>query len=106
MGLEIPPGLQIRGSKFRSSSSKFRELELQNFTARSRLYRSQILQVNTRWKALAEIYTIHSFAPFPNLNFFVKNRQTFFAIELMNLINSIAKESNFAFFFCEFLMNF
>ena len=29
----------------------------------SRLYRSQILQVNTRWKALAEIYTIHSFAP-------------------------------------------
>ena len=29
-----------------------------------RLYRSQILEVNTRWKALAEIYTIHSFAPF------------------------------------------
>ena len=57
-------GLQIRGSKFRSSSSKFRELELQNFTARSQLYRSQILQVNTRWKALAEIYTMHYFAPF------------------------------------------
>merc|ERR1711924_526198 len=64
MGLEIPPGLQIRGSKFRSSSSKFRELELQNFTARSRLYRSHILQVNTCWKAFAEIYTLHSFAPF------------------------------------------
>ena len=30
--------------------------------ARSRLYRSQILQVNTRWKALAEIYKMHSFA--------------------------------------------
>ena len=30
--------------------------------ARSRLYRSQILQVNMRWKALAEIYTMHSFA--------------------------------------------
>ena len=30
--------------------------------ARSRLYRSQILQVNTHVKALAEIYTIHSFA--------------------------------------------
>ena len=33
--------------------------------ARSRLYRSQILQVNTRWnrdwKVLAEIYTMHSF---------------------------------------------
>ena len=33
-------------------------------TVRSRLYRSQILQVNIRWKALAEIYTMHSFAPF------------------------------------------
>ena len=30
---------------------------------------------------LAEIYTMHSFAPFSNLNFFVKNRQIFFAIE-------------------------
>ena len=34
------------------------------YKARSRLYRSQILQVNARWKALAEIYTMHSFAPF------------------------------------------
>ena len=49
---------------------------------------------------------MHSFAPFSNLNFFVKNRQNVFAIELMNFINSIAKNSNFAFFFCEFLMNF
>ena len=31
--------------------------------ALSRLYRSQILQVNTCWKALAEIYTMLSFAP-------------------------------------------
>jgi hypothetical protein len=79
-----------------------------------------------RWKALAEIYTMHyfapfwnripktrktfapfwnripkneenhggekilvqsweKFAPFSNLNFFVKNRQNFFAIELMNI---------------------
>ena len=30
--------------------------------ARSRLYRSQILQGNMRLKALAEIYTMHSFA--------------------------------------------
>ena len=36
------------------------------YKARSRLYRSQILQVNTRWKALAEIYTMHSFAPLWN----------------------------------------
>ena len=43
--------------------------------ARSRLYRRRFLQVNTRWKALAEIYTMHSFAPFSNLNYFVKNRQ-------------------------------
>ena len=40
-------------------------------TVRSRLYRGQILQVNTRWKALVEIYTMHSFAPFSSLNFFV-----------------------------------
>ena len=53
--------------------------------ARSRLYRRRFLQVNTRWKALAEIYTMHSFAPFSNLNFFVKNRQFFFATELMNI---------------------
>ena len=45
--------------------------------ARSRLYRRRFLQVNTRWKALAEIYTMHSFAPFSNLNFFVKNREKF-----------------------------
>ena len=43
------------------------------YRARSRLYRSQILQVNTRWKALAEIYTMHSFAPLSNLKIFVKN---------------------------------
>ena len=30
--------------------------------ARSRLYRTQILQVNMRVKTLAEIYTMHSFA--------------------------------------------
>ena len=53
--------------------------------ARSRLYRRRFLQVNTRWKALAEIYTMHSFAPFSNLKIFVKNRQNFFAIELMNI---------------------
>ena len=42
-------------------------------TARYRLYRSQILQQNMRWKALAEIYTMHSFAPVSNLKFFVQN---------------------------------
>ena len=49
---------------------------LQNFAnfwrARSRLYRSQILLVNMRWKALAEIYTMHSFAQLCNLIFLSK----------------------------------
>ena len=39
--------------------------------ARSRLYRRRFLQVNTRWKALAEIYIMHSFAPISNLKIFV-----------------------------------
>ena len=37
--------------------------------ARYRLYQSQNLQENMRWKALAEIYTMHSFAPFSKLIF-------------------------------------
>ena len=45
--------------------------------ARSRLYRNKFLQINMRWKALAEIYTMHSFAPFSDLNFFVKNAESF-----------------------------
>ena len=47
-------------------------------TARYRLYRSQILQQNMRWKALAEIYTMHSFAPVSNLKIFVKICNFFF----------------------------
>ena len=37
--------------------------------ARSRLYRSQILQENMRLKALGKIYTMHSFAQLCNHNF-------------------------------------
>ena len=40
--------------------------------ARSRLYRSRFLQPNIRWKALAEIYKMHSFAPLSTFNFFPK----------------------------------
>ena len=40
--------------------------------ARSRLYRSEILQENMRLEALAEIYTVHSFAQLCNLNFLSK----------------------------------
>ena len=43
--------------------------------ARSRLYRSQILQVNTRWKALGEIYKIHMLLHRSELNISAKNRR-------------------------------
>ena len=45
---------------------------------RYRLYRSQLLQENMRWKTLAEIYTMHSFAPFANLNFLFEKLLKFF----------------------------
>ena len=45
--------------------------------ARSRLYRGQILQENMRLKALAEIYTMHSFAQLCNLIFLSKFCQKF-----------------------------
>ena len=38
----------------------------QLYRTRTRLYRSGSLQPNIRWKPLAEIYTIHSFAPLCN----------------------------------------
>ena len=43
------------------------------YRARSRLDRSQMLSVNMRLKALAEIYTMHFFAPFSSLKIFVQN---------------------------------
>ena len=51
----------VRGPRLRALAKLWR--------ARSRLYRSQLLQVNMRLKALAEIYTMHSFAQLCNLNF-------------------------------------
>ena len=53
--------------------------------ARSRLYRRRFLQVNTRWKALAEIYTMHSFAPFSNMKCFVNILRSIF-----NFANNLA----------------
>ena len=46
--------------------------------ARSRLYRSPILQVNMCLKALAEFYTMHPFAPFSNRIFFFAERLPIF----------------------------
>ena len=60
-------------------------------TARYRLYRSQILQQNMRWKALAEIYTMHSFAPVSNLKIFV------------NICKFLAKFARFLLILREFL---
>ena len=60
-----PPGADAADEVRSSGSDKL-------YRARSRLYRSQILQVNMRWKALVEIYTMHSFAQLCNLNFFSK----------------------------------
>ena len=60
-----------QASKQARSSSPSRRKEKREETQVSA---SQILQVNTRWKALAEIYTMHSFAPFSKLNFLFKNR--------------------------------
>ena len=58
------------GELSRTSTLRFRracdEIGRELYRARSRLYRSQILQLNMRLKALVEIYTMHSFAPFRN----------------------------------------
>ena len=43
---------------------------MRELDARYLLYRSQNLQENMRWKALAEIYTMYSFAPLSNLKIF------------------------------------
>ena len=48
----------FRPRRRRTASSRGGKL----YRARSRLYRNEILQVNMRLTALAEIYTMHSFA--------------------------------------------
>ena len=68
-------------SKFKFQFPRARTYEL--IRARSRRYRSQIWQVNTRWKALAEIYTKHSFSPFSMLNFMFEN--------LLNVFHNFAE---------------
>ena len=64
---------------------------LRNDRARSRLYRSHILQVNTRWKALAEIYTMHSFAPFWNPQSKIRRKNAKFDEGLEKNGNSIVQ---------------
>ena len=65
----------VANKRFEISKFKFKFPRARTYKfirARSRLYRSQMLQANTRWKALAEMYTMHSFAPFSNLKIFIK----------------------------------
>jgi len=57
-------------------------VKLQN--ARSRLYRSQSLQVNTRWKALAEIYKIYMLLHRTDLNISAKLRRFFCVFNIRN----------------------
>ena len=78
--------------------------------ARSLLYRRQILQENTRWKALDEIYKIYMLLHRADLNISETFRQTFFAFlgkPLQNLKLQIFEKniefwSEFDEFFSEF----
>ena len=62
----ILPGDTVLEARERLEQGLAKLGKLANFAnfwqARSRLYRNEILQVNMRSKALAEIYTMHSFA--------------------------------------------
>ena len=51
--------LSLRGYEMPMASEEETEEIIPNDRARSRLYRGQTLQENMRWKALAEIYTMH-----------------------------------------------
>ena len=75
------PGMNQYREASKETNEYWIEFSPKHRGARSRLYRRRFLQVNTGWKALAEIYTKHSFAPFFKLKISAKNRQHFFAIE-------------------------
>ena len=68
------------------------------FRARSRLYRRQILQVNTRWKALDEIYKIYTLSHLSNhkitklLHEIVCKKLTFFRV--LQIFARVLPESN------------
>ena len=71
------------------------------YRARSRLYRSRFLQVSMRLEALAEIYTIHSFA-------LLSNRNCLLTIAFLLQLPNCIKSANFFRNFAEFqnLLNF
>ena len=74
------------------------------YRARSLLYRRQILQVNIRWKALDEIYTIYMLLHRSDLNISKNFRQN-----VSHLLAKFAKFVIFEFFslsFAQILMKF
>ena len=80
-------GSQRREAKILESHLATQSCKLSS--VRSRLYQSQILRVIMRLKALAEIYTMHSFAQLCNLIFFVKILLIVLAKFCENLIQKI-----------------
>ena len=75
------------------------------YTARSRLYRRQILQENIRWKALDEICKIYMFLHRSDLNISETSRQTsshFFG----KILQKFVIFEFFSLFFAQILMKF
>ena len=74
--------------------------------ARSRLYRSQILQVNTHFAAFFEIYKIDILLHRSKLNFLVKNRENFLRNWILNWTKIQSNFSSKLLFLSEILMKF
>ena len=70
-------------------------------TARSRLYRSQTLQVNIRWKALDEIYKIYMLLHRSDLNISA-NFHRFFGVFKIRHTKKFEFFSNFVVIFTDF----
>ena len=78
-GVAADEDARVRGAEAHAHLARSHSSDQHLRRARSRLYRSEILQENMRWKALAEIYTMHSFAQLYNIIFskIVRNVATF-----------------------------
>ena len=97
-----------RSAKKSTASPKFQQIltETCNLAgARSRLYGGQILQVNMRWKARAEIYAMPAFAPWKCMDSFEKRpreaRKIFFSF-FQNFNNFRQISAKFCRIFAEF----
>ena len=79
------------------------------YTARSLLYRRQILQENIRWKALDEIYKIYMLLHRSDLNISENFRQNFSHFLAKIIMKNLQKFVIFEFFsliFAQILMKF